>query len=171
MADIFDPADLPEGKRAGMDNVITLADVRLSRGWPTGPKCEHRNLVYSPQDRAIKCKSCSAPVEAFDAFMMLVRNFDAMVSSARTAEHKANEALGSVVVRRAAKALDKAWGRKMSPCCPHCNGGLIPADFADGIRSAVGEELEIARRRRMGSRASLTPTPDQAPHHQPEEQP
>lgn len=143
---IFDPSEHDHTRESA--SVISLADVRVSRGWSRPSKvCEHKSLVYSSKDRRIECKDCDQPVEAFDAFMTLVRHFDSMEAAARLREQKTSEALGAVIIRRAAKALDRAWGRKMAPCCPHCLAGLLPEDF-DTIGSMVGAELERARRRR-----------------------
>lgn len=145
---IFDPSESGSEHMRESASVISLADVRVSRGWSRPSKvCEHKSLVYSSKDRRIECKDCDQPVEAFDAFMTLCRHFDSMEAAARRREQKTSEALGAVIIRRAAKAMDKAWGRKMAPCCPHCRTGLLPEDF-DTIGSMVGQELERARRRR-----------------------
>ena len=145
---IFDPSESGNEHTRESASVISLADVRVSRGWSRPSKvCEHKSLVYSSKDRRIECKDCDQPVEAFDAFMTLVRHFDSMEAAARLREHQTKEAEAAVIVRKAAKAMDKAWSRKMAPCCPHCRTGLLPEDF-DSIGSMVGAELERARRRR-----------------------
>ncbi len=145
---IVDPSESGNEHLLASASVISLADVRVSRGWSRPSKvCEHKSLVYSSRDRRIECKECDQPIEAFDAFMTLVRHFDSMEDAARRREHQTKEAAGAVIVRKAAKALDKAWGRKMAPCCPHCRTGLLPEDF-ETIGSMVGQELERARRRR-----------------------
>lgn len=146
---IIDPSEAENAHLQASASVISLADVRVSRGWSRPSKvCEHKSLVYSSRDRRIECKDCDRPVEAFDAFMTLCRHFDSMETAARLREHKTSEALSAVIVRRAAKALDKAWGRKMAPCCPHCGNGLLPEDFETGGGSQIGQDFERARRRR-----------------------
>lgn len=145
---IVDPSECGNEHLQASASLISLADVRVSRGWSRPSKvCEHKSLVYSSRDRRIECKECVQPLEAFDAFMTLVRHFGSMEDAARRREHQTREAAGAVIVRKAAKALDKAWGRKMAPCCPHCRTGLLPEDF-ETIGSMVGQELERARRRR-----------------------
>jgi hypothetical protein len=52
------------------------------------------------------------------------------------------------LIRRAAKEIDRTWGHKMSPCCPHCRGALLPEDFASGAASSFNSEMERARRHR-----------------------
>lgn len=150
MADriLFDPSESDIKDMQQTASVISLADVRLSRGWAKPSKvCGHKNLVYSDRDRRIECKDCDQPVEAFDAFMTLCRHFTDMERASRSREVKTREALASVIIRRAAKALDKAWGRKMAPCCPHCQGGLLPEDFETG-GGQIGADLERTRRAR-----------------------
>lgn len=142
---LFDPTDHPNTDRVA--SVISLDDVRISRGWRLpGKQCKHLSLVYSAQDRAVECKDCGKPVDGFDAFMVLCQRFDGMEKAAQAKLHKAEAALESTVVRRAAKELDLSWGRKMAPCCPHCRRGLLPEDFANGARSAYGRDFELARR-------------------------
>ncbi|MGX1693191.1 hypothetical protein [Brevundimonas naejangsanensis] len=145
---IVDPSESGSEHLLASASVISLADVRVSRGWSRQSKvCEHKSLVYSSRDRRIECKDCDQPIEAFDAFMTLVRHFDSMEDAARRREHQTKEAAGAVIVRKAAKALDKAWGRKMAPCCPHCDRGLLPEDFERG-GSQIGQDFERARRKR-----------------------
>ena len=143
---IFDPSE--KASTSDGAQVIQLADVRIARGWSRPSKvCRHLSLVYSPTDRRVECKDCNQPIDGFDAFMVTVRHFQDMDRAAQVREAKAREALNAVLVRRAAKALDRAWGRRMAPCCPHCDRGLLAQDFADG-RAAVSAELEVARRKR-----------------------
>lgn len=146
---IFDPSVSDRADVSQSASVISLADVRVSRGWSRPSKvCEHKSLVFSSNDRRIECKDCDQPIESFDAFMTLVRHFDSMEAAARGAQRKAEEGLAAVVVRRAAKALDKAWGRQTAPCCPHCKTGLLPEDFANGAGMTFGRDYELARRQR-----------------------
>lgn len=146
---IFDPSESDNPDVVQSASVISLADVRVSRGWSrTGKACAHKSLVYSAQDRRVECSACDQPVDAFDAFMVLTLHFEAMERAAKQRDYKARQGLAATLVRRAAKALDKAWGRKMAPCCPHCRGGLLPEDFEAG-GSQVGQDLERARRRRQ----------------------
>ena len=43
---------------------------------------------------------------------------------------------------RAAKAVDEIWRSKnMVPCCPHCNRGLLPEHFADGVKKSIGKDF------------------------------
>lgn len=143
---IFDPSDSERPDLQVMADVISLAEVRVARGWTRGKVCEHRSLVYSSKERRIECKDCDQPVDGFDAFMTLCRHFDAMEKAAKNREHKTKAGLEAVIVRRAAKEIDRTWGRKMAPQCPHCRRGLLPEDFANGAAGCVGGEWEAARR-------------------------
>ena len=133
------------------NNIVQLAEIRLSRSPMLGKRCEHKNLVFSQPDRRIQCKDCDEVVEAFDAFMVLVRHWEAMSADLRRKARKADEAMQSTVIRRAAKELDRMWsGRQMAPLCPHCRGGLLPEDFAE-VASSISADLERARRKRQAS--------------------
>ena len=146
---IYDPSESDQQSTRDCGSVISLADVRVARGWSRPSKvCGHKSLVYSSKERRIECKDCDQQVDGFDAFMVLCAHFHSMESASRSREARTKEALGAVIIRRAAKAFDKAWGRKMAPCCPHCRGGLLPEDFANGAASSMGQEFEIARRKR-----------------------
>jgi hypothetical protein len=130
--------------------VIDLAEVRIRFGKADlrkGRPCEHRALIYSRDERRVWCEDCERTIDSFDAFMTLTTHFHTMERAATGKQAKADEALARTIVRRAAKVLDKAWG-KMAPLCPHCRTGLLPEDFADGFGSAVGIEIERARRKR-----------------------
>jgi hypothetical protein len=132
---------------------ISLSDVRIARGLPAlGRKpCDHHQLIYNPETREIWCKSCSRMIDGFDAFHMLVKRFHDLVAAADSRMAAAREAGAAVLVRRAAKQLDRDWGGKMAPSCPHCRGGLLPEDF-EHRRSATSREFELARRKRAAER-------------------
>jgi ribosomal protein S27E len=131
--------------------IIDLAGVRVRMGFPA-PKakiCEHKTLIYSVHERLVWCEDCEQLIDAFSALMTIVRQFDAMVSAARSANRKANEALGAVARLRAVKTLDRVWsGNTMAVQCPHCKGGLLPEDFANGASASWARELEIKDRLR-----------------------
>ena len=130
--------------------VIDLDKVRVALGWPRTPRhlrCQHLSMVYSTEERRVWCKDCESTIDTFDAWLVLIQNFEGMMRDVRSRLAKAAEALAAVVIRRAAKELDRSWGQKMAPCCPHCRRGLLPEDFADGAAGAVSVELERGRRK------------------------
>jgi hypothetical protein len=131
--------------------VVDLDKVRVALGWPRTPRhrrCKHQSMVYSTEQRRVWCKDCESTIETFDAWLVLIRNFEGMMRDVRGKLAKASAALSAVVIRRAAKEIDRTWGQKMAPCCPHCRRGLLPEDFANGASSATSAEFERARRKR-----------------------
>ena len=130
--------------------VIDLDGVRVERGLPDTPhrqRCEHRQLVYNTEERRVWCKGCKRTVENFEAFTVLAQHFENMVRAAAHKMEIANAALKATIHRRATKAIDKAWSGHVGAIgCPHCRGGLLPEDFADGVRSWTSREIELARR-------------------------
>lgn len=133
-------------------HIIDLAGVRVRWGRSKQlfhERCKHMNLIYDTTDRRVWCDDCKRTIENFDALMVLIRTYQEMLGEARRMRDAAAAALASTVNRRAVKHLDKAWsGQVMAVGCPHCRGGLLPEDFADGVRSMTSRDLEIARRKR-----------------------
>lgn len=131
--------------------VVDLDSVRIRTGrTPFRMKtCQHKRMIYNQTERRIWCEDCERTIDNFDAFQTLTRHFEAMERDARHKLSTAQEALAGSARLRATKELDRIWsGRRMAPCCPHCNGGLIPEDFAGGVRSTTSLEFEIAKRKR-----------------------
>jgi hypothetical protein len=154
---VTDKRILEEGHTAGSytHNVIDLGGMRMAKGWRKrdAPKCAHRRLVLSASDRLIECDECNQQVDPFDAVLAIYARLDEMMVQVRRDRAHAAEGAASVLVRRAAKELDSAWGHKMAPSCPHCRGGLLPEDFAGGAASSRHRDLEIARRKRAAGNA------------------
>jgi ribosomal protein S27E len=130
--------------------VVDLDSVRIRSGrTPYRVKtCEHKALIYNQTERRVWCENCERTIDNFDAFLIFTRRFEAME---RDASHKmatANEALKSVARLRATKHLDRAWsGHQMAVSCPHCRGGILPEDFANGCNTC-SREIEVAKRAR-----------------------
>jgi len=135
-------------------NVIDFAGLQLQHGkrkHRLPAKCEHKRLLYSTAERSVECQDCGKEVEHFQAFMILVSHFDKMMDQAKIHLARAKAGSEAHLVRRASKEIDRSWGHKMAPCCPHCRNGLLPEDFERGAAAAISRELEIARRKRKGA--------------------
>lgn len=131
--------------------VVDLDEVRIRVGrTPYKVKsCKHLHLIYCSSERRVWCEDCERTIDNFDAFSILTNKFEAMLREANGRLATATEALNSAARLRATKTLDRMWsGGRMAPCCPHCNRGLLPEDFMNGARSAVGTEFEKAQRAR-----------------------
>lgn len=131
-------------------DVIDLAGVRVHRGYtPGGGYCQHAKLTYSQQERRIWCEDCKRTVEGFDAFMVLVRNFGAMVRHAQAEQRRLDDACAKHSHLIATRQVEKAWrGKTFAILCPHCNGGILPEDWADGGPGHRHRDAELARRGR-----------------------
>lgn len=131
--------------------VIDLAEVRIRFGISdrkVGRPCEHRNLIYSREERRVWCEDCTRTIENFEAFMIFTEHFQKMERAVRGKQHLVDKALTATVTRRATKVIDRAWsGNQMAICCPHCRAGLLPEDFENGL-SQISAEIERARRAR-----------------------
>ena len=154
MSDNDTPIDPREEAQPFSAQVIDLGGVRIQWGLSRRigqKKCEHLSMVYSAEEQRVWCKDCSRTIENFQAFMVIVNRFEGMIRAAKSKLEKAEAAMMATARLRATKELDRIWSSKgpgMVPCCPHCMGGLLPDDFADGIKAARTREMELARRAR-----------------------
>ncbi|HCN72334.1 MAG TPA: hypothetical protein DIS96_11700 [Pusillimonas sp.] len=124
--------------------VVDIGDLRVARGMARRERstCKHAKLVYDTRERRVWCKDCETDVEAFDAFTSLVERFYAFEDRISRLREIEAETLHS----RAAKALDKVFrSRTMTPCCPHCNRGILSEDVVHG-GSSMSRDLELHRR-------------------------
>jgi hypothetical protein len=150
------PLEPQEEHPVMLANVVDLGSVRVRYGLtPYKAKvCEHKSVTYNQSERRIWCQDCERTIDSFDGFVMLLKHWQEMERAARHKLAQAEEARQATLVRRAAKELDRDWGHKRAPCCPHCRGGLLPEDFDRGAAAATSRELEVARRKRASQ-----PTP------------
>lgn len=140
------PDENPRGAQ-----VVDLAGVRVRWGQPphrSPPPCKHLDLSYCSSDRRVWCLSCERTLDSFDAFMVLAKNFQDMERDAAHKKFQLDEALRGAARKRATKELDRVWSTQggMAAACPHCKGGLLPEDFANGVGVVWCRELEMARR-------------------------
>ncbi len=140
-----------------IENVIDFAGFRakLRRGGPpAGDKaCAHLHVIVDEAGGTIECEDCKRSLSAFKVLVMLVNRWHDIAEEVR--HLKARAAAVRNLVRtykprmRAIKEIEKLWWRdRMAPCCPHCGRGLLPMDFANGSPSSVGQEYELAQRKR-----------------------
>lgn len=138
----------PQGFLYGV-NVVDIGDLRVARGLTRRPvsSCKHKQVAYDPKERRIWCGDCETDVEPFDAFMLLVEQFDGAAKKVERLMQEAHEASKFQLISRAAKAIDKEWRSKnMVPSCPHCHAGIWPEDAL--MMGSVGKEYDLASRKR-----------------------
>lgn len=135
--------------------VVDIGDLRVARGLTRRPasSCRHAHLHYDKSERRIWCRDCEQDVEAFDAFELLVAQYNRAYQDMERRQKELYEAEKFQTRTLAARALDAAWRkRKMVPACPMCKAGLFPEDFANGIGTMLGRDYaEALRRRRQSS--------------------
>ena len=132
--------------RSGV-TVLDFGDIRVARGLSRRAfsACRHRRLRYDTRERRIWCTDCERDLEGFDAFVVMAEQAHAFAASINERAKQVAEAERFQLRSRAAKAVDEVWrSRNMVPCCPHCNRGLLPEHFADGVKSSMG--ADYARR-------------------------
>lgn len=116
--------------------VVDIGEARVKRGKSRRliGNCAHKNMHYDPSERRIWCADCESDIDGFDAFVVLVENFNRQELRMQEREKKVVEAEAVTLVSRAAKAMDEQWRRRHTvPLCPHCSSALMPEDFVKGI--------------------------------------
>lgn len=149
---IDEPKDPPieEMEYAAGVNVVDFGELRIARGLSKRPPriCAHKRMQYDINERRIWCPECEQNIDPFDAFSMLVEQYDTVWKRATKRIETAEEAQRFSLISRAAKHFDKEWrSRNMAPLCPHCKTGILPED-ALNMGDAVGIEFERERRKR-----------------------
>jgi hypothetical protein len=116
--------------------VVDIGDARVKRGKSRRPIgiCQHKNLHYDPAERRIWCADCESDIEGFDAFVVLVENFDREFKRMKDREDKVLAAEEATLVSRAARVMDEQWRKRSTvPLCPHCSTALFPEDVVRGL--------------------------------------
>lgn len=158
-SDIGKLEEIKSSRKDFPDHVIDLAERRIAAGSRphSVKKCEHKSMLYSDSTRSIWCEDCERSIDAFDAFCIMVKDFMRMTWDINAKMRKADEALKSTIITRAAKALDKAWrGNVKAVPCPHCRGGLLPEDFSEASFGFTSREIELKRRENALSESTKT---------------
>src|ERR1700722_9161636 len=115
-----------------------LQDRRRTRG-----TCWHRRFEIDREGGAVFCAECNEEIPAFEALCIIARQ-DSMY-------HQRFFRLREEIVElqkykpwlKAVKRLEHVWrGKKMLPCCPHCNKGIRTEDLAaSGMRSIKYDQM------------------------------
>lgn len=140
--------------------VIDFGDMRVARGLPRRPHrcCEHRSVVYSTTERRIWCKNCEKDIEPFDAFELIIKQYDSATKQATRLLNEAREAQENTLISIASKKVDAAWRkRKMLPLSPCCGAVMFPENYKSGF-SYVSKDLAYAKREKE-KRAGGSPGP------------
>ena len=136
--------------------VVDIGDLRVARGMSRRPysSCRHSPLVYDQKERRIWCEDCEQDVEAFDAFLSIVENFNSAEENIKRRLKEVEAAEKHNILRIAAKQLDEMFRRKNTvPACPHCGEGIFPEDVARmGTANRRWEEAKRARAAREEAR-------------------
>lgn len=126
-----DPPVVPDADR----RVVHIGDLLIQRGRTArrmSGVCRHERMLY----------------DSFNAFLILVQNFELAKMKMDRRHEKIREAESWALVSRAAKEADRMWrGKSLAPVCRCCGRGVLPEDFANGC-SGVSLELERKRRQR-----------------------
>ena len=141
--------------------VIDIGEFRIRHGRTPYKEekrlCLHKNLIISSSERRVWCEDCNKTIEPMDAVLSLFNVWQKLEAHYSAEHHKINEGRDATLVRRASKAIDREWGRKMGVCCPHCRRGIFPEDIGDFAPATVSREYENAMRKRSATKAPAPP--------------
>jgi len=142
------PPIVPQDYMGGV-KVVDIGEARVRRGKTDRPldTCRHLRTVFDDDERRIWCKDCESDVDPYDAFKLLVENFDRANQALSKRQREVEESEQATIRSRATKLLDKIWrSRKSVPCCPHCKEGLLAEDFITGVIGEASKELTLRKR-------------------------
>lgn len=129
-----------------MGDIIKIGEGKFERIWQE--RCPHKHLLYDTTDETIRCSDCKRPINPFQAFMQVVRQFDAAQKEIdrRTTELHDLEQRSERGLLKATQTVDRAWRKKrMVPTCPHCHVAIFPED---GLGNAMqNREMAIEQRK------------------------
>lgn len=128
--------------------VVSMEGWRLRRSREAAKEnpCAHERYTLDVEHGTVNCAECDAPVSAFFALKKIAFHESQAFIKLQSMKTEIAEISGRRSWLKAVQALNRMWrGKKMLPCCPHCNKGLFAEDLN---RNAVGIEYETARRER-----------------------
>lgn len=123
---------------------VSIEDLRIARGSPKlhYDRCKHRQLVFSPQERAIWCDECETRLDPFDVFILLVEKQSWVENRFKELQRLEDQTL----ISRAAREFDVEFRKRSSvPCCPNCKQGIFPEDVNKGLQSINKEQAQQIR--------------------------
>jgi len=110
-----------------LDNVIEIGRAKFEKKWQKN--CAHNRLLYDPQDKTIECRDCGRFIEAFSAFLTLVRNIGAEQQKLKGLREEVMQLREKEMHLLAAKKAESAWRKiKTVPTCPHCKEAIFSND-------------------------------------------
>lgn len=134
MAEIFDfNVELDRRSRIGGTTV------------PQGKQCEHDNLTIEAHGHIVRCDDCGEQVDAFWVLERMAYRREREIQKREAEKAELEDLRHKTIHLKAARRVERLWrGRKMAPCCPHCDAAILPED---GLGSnAVNRDIELRRR-------------------------
>lgn len=104
------------------DKIVSLDQVRISRGLEKICKCDDRKFVIDTSNRRVTCNSCGATVDPYDAMLELANNRQEHVKQMERLLEQRKQIVNYNPHLVVIKKLEKQYrGRKMIPNCPRCS--------------------------------------------------
>lgn len=127
--------------------IIDIGDLRVARGKARYEfaGCSHRRLTYDSDERRVWCTECEKTLPAFDAFMVVIRDYQGWFNNLTDRQAKIEEMEKTQLHLRGARAIEKSWMGRRAPRCK-CGAAMLPEDFQSGRFPEVS--LELARQAR-----------------------
>lgn len=128
--------------------IIDFGDARIARGKARYEfqGCQHKHLTYDLEERRVWCTDCQKSVPGFDAFMMIVKQYQHWWNQLADRQTKIEQMEKVQLHLRAARSLEKSWMGRRAPECVSCRSALLPEDYVGGRFKE--KSLELARQAR-----------------------
>jgi hypothetical protein len=104
------------------DKLVSLDQVRISRGLEKICKCDNRKFVIDTSNRRVTCNGCGATVDPYEAMLELAFNREKHMNELERLYEQRKQIVNYKPHLVVIKTLEKQYrGRKMIPNCPRCS--------------------------------------------------
>lgn len=133
------------------DNVIEIGDLivrrKKERHWYGDERCPHLHLTWDDNGHIVTCDDCSKQIDPYWAMQMLASHYEKAFKKVQARAQSVADDKAHNLHLIAAKKVEAVWrSKKMVPCCPHCDRGILPEDQLGAKQ--MGKQFELARRQK-----------------------
>ena len=105
------------------DKLVQLDQIRIERGLEKLCKCQTKKFVLDTKNRRVTCRSCGAPIDAFDAMYEMARDWERIHEELENVFEQRKMLDNYKPHLRIIKELEaktRTGPNKMHPVCPAC---------------------------------------------------
>ncbi|QDX93172.1 hypothetical protein EEL30_13165 [Brevibacillus laterosporus] len=105
--------------------IVDIDVLRINRNSNKRCQCTEKTFVIDPQNRAINCGRCGAPVDPYEAMYYLATEQEQLRDQVLNLLEQRKQIVNYKPHMLAFRDLERqSRGKKMLPTCPHCHRGF-----------------------------------------------